>query len=79
VPEPAFESVRQNLLRTGLFTFAERDAIAKGALIPNDPSYPSEWHLPIISGPSRLGYYHWGGFHYNRHRSIQGWTRPIRM
>ncbi len=52
VPEPALETVRQNLLRTGLFTFAERDAIAKGALIPNDPSYPSEWHLPIISGPS---------------------------
>src|SRR5579871_2035088 len=52
VPEPALETVRQNLLRTGLFTFAERDAIAKGALVPNDPDYPSQWHLPIISGPS---------------------------
>ena len=52
VPDPALEIVRQNLLRTGLFTFAERDAIAKGTLIPNDPDYGSEWHLPIISGPN---------------------------
>src|SRR5579859_6376996 len=52
VPEPALDTVRRNLLRTGLFTFVERDAIAHGSLIPNDPDYPSQWHLPNISGPS---------------------------
>ena len=52
VPEKALEIVRQALLQTGLFTFAERDATARGALVPNDPNYSSEWHLPIISAPS---------------------------
>ena len=52
VKEQSVEGARQSLLRTGLFTYVERDAIAKGVLIPNDPYYTSEWHLPIISAPA---------------------------
>jgi thermitase len=33
--------------------FAELDPIvAPDSMTPNDPSYPSEWHLPKISGPN---------------------------
>lgn len=33
--------------------FAELDRLfAPEAITPNDPSYPSEWHLPKISGPT---------------------------
>src|SRR5260221_317507 len=32
--------------------FAEVDRIRKPDMTPNDPNYPSEWHLPKISAPS---------------------------
>jgi thermitase len=51
VPPQAQEQVRQALLKTGLFTFAEPDAQGKGVLIPNDADYPSQWHLPQIQAP----------------------------
>jgi len=51
VPPQAQEQVRQALMKTGLFTFAEPDAQGKGALTPNDVNYPSEWHLPKVQAP----------------------------
>src|SRR5690242_16006087 len=45
VPEPALESLRQALLRTGLFTFVERDPIYRPTATPSDPNFSSQWHL----------------------------------
>jgi hypothetical protein len=51
--QPASEdAVRKRLEATGLFEYIERDALAEGAAIPNDPSYPSQWHLPKVQAPA---------------------------
>jgi hypothetical protein len=52
VPEPAIESVKRALFRTGLFTFIERNGLARGSALPNDPRYPSQWHLAKIAAPT---------------------------
>lgn len=55
LPDAAIEHVSQALMRTGLFTFAERDGLAQGTVIPNDPSYVSQWHHPVIQSPAAWG------------------------
>jgi len=55
VPEPALDAVTQALQRTGLFTFVERDHVAHGAATPNDPDFPSQWHLGKIQAASAWG------------------------
>src|SRR5579859_189784 len=52
VPEPALPHVMQALSNTGLFTFVERDVIAKLAATPNDPDFSSQWHLNKIQASS---------------------------
>jgi hypothetical protein len=52
LPEPAVDAVARSLARTGLFTFVERNWIGHAAAAPNDPSYPSQWHLPKIAAPA---------------------------
>lgn len=55
VPEPAADAIAAVLTRTGLFNFVERDGIAHPAqtlVTPNDPNFPSQWHLAKIQGPS---------------------------
>ena len=52
VPDPALEHVKKALESTGLFTFVERDFIARPASTPNDPSFVSEWHLLKIQAPA---------------------------
>jgi len=52
VPEQALEKIRANLLRTGLFTFAEPDFTGQSVATPNDPNYPYQWHLPTIQAPA---------------------------
>jgi thermitase len=32
--------------------FAERDPVAQALLVPNDPHYGSQWHLPKINAPA---------------------------
>lgn len=32
--------------------FVEPNSLARGGYLPNDPSYPSQWHLPRIAAPS---------------------------
>jgi hypothetical protein len=52
VPEAVIDRVMQSLQRSGLFTSVERDHVARGAAIPNDPNYASQWHLSKIQAPS---------------------------
>ena len=52
VPEQAEEAVAKALANNKHVKFAEVNAIIEpSALIPNDPSYPNQWHLPMIQGP----------------------------
>jgi subtilisin family serine protease len=57
VPEAAADQVAAALSRSGLFTFVERDYVAQAqqtaptAVTPNDPDFPSEWHLAKIQSP----------------------------
>src|SRR5579862_2916434 len=43
VPEEALDRVQSALIKTGLFTFVERDGVAHGGLTPNDPYFSSQW------------------------------------
>jgi thermitase len=52
VPEPAIDRVQQALSSTGLFTFVERDHIARTVATPNDPDFTSQWHLSKIQASS---------------------------
>lgn len=47
------ERISNALTRSGLFTFVELDHVAHGGQVmnPNDPNYPSQWHLAKIQGP----------------------------
>ena len=40
------------LQATGLFSFVERDGLAYALGTPNDPDFPSQWHLTTIQGPT---------------------------
>ena len=58
VPEPALDQVAAALMRTGLFTFVERDYVmhtTATAVTPTDPYFPSQWHLPAIQAPAAWG------------------------
>jgi subtilisin family serine protease len=44
--------VAQALQRSRKFKFAEVDGALPPAYVPNDPQYPSAWHLPKISAPT---------------------------
>src|SRR5260370_21424441 len=58
VPEPALDQVSAALMRTGMFTFVEPDHILQGSstpVTPNDPSFPSQWHLTAIQSPAAWG------------------------
>jgi hypothetical protein len=52
VPTPALDRVQRALESSGLFTFVEKDQLAHTTATPNDPDYPSAWHLTQISAPS---------------------------
>jgi subtilisin family serine protease len=49
VPEGQVDKIIAALLKTGLFSVAERDGLASVSGTPNDPSFPSQWHLVNIS------------------------------
>jgi thermitase len=48
VPDQALDAMAGMLLKTGLFSFVERDFIAHAAATPNDPDFTSQWHLAKI-------------------------------
>src|SRR5260370_10299724 len=52
VPAQAMDKVSAALEKTGLFTFVERDNVARGTLTPNDPSFASQWHLAKVQATS---------------------------
>jgi hypothetical protein len=53
VPEQQSETILQELAQSGAFEYVERDYYAHtGSVTPNDPSYPSQWHLQQISAPA---------------------------
>src|SRR5215510_14930756 len=53
VPEPALDNVAAALMKTGLFTFAERDHfLSPSTTVANDPYFVSQWHLPAIQAPN---------------------------
>lgn len=52
VPAHAQERVRAALARNPNFEFVEPNFVAQAALVPNDTSYGSQWHLPKISAPA---------------------------
>lgn len=45
------DKVKAALERNPLIKFVEKNFIAEGSSTPNDPLYPSQWHLPKISSP----------------------------
>lgn len=57
VPEPALDHVSAALMKTGLFTFVERDNLLQSAtaVSANDPYFSSQWHLSAIQSPSAWG------------------------
>src|SRR5215469_3587567 len=58
VPERAIDQVSDTLMKTGLFTYVEPDFVAHAGAIsvtPNDPDYPSQWHLKSINAPTAWG------------------------
>ncbi len=51
VPPQAEQAVARALSRNPHIQFAEVDGLATANFIPNDPTYPSQWHLPKIQAP----------------------------
>ena len=51
VPEASAAAVMASLQQSGAFDYVERDYYAHPAAVPNDPSFPSQWHLPKIQAP----------------------------
>jgi len=52
VPEQALEAVAKALSNNPKVEFVENNYIAQITLIPNDPEYSKQWHLPKISAPN---------------------------
>ncbi|WP_305046180.1 S8 family serine peptidase [Geoalkalibacter sp.] len=52
VPAHAQDKVRTALSRNPNFEFVEPNFLAQGELVPNDPSYGSQWYLPRIEAPA---------------------------
>lgn len=51
-PADALEKVKAALEKNPHISFVENNFLAVGGLEPNDYQYPSQWHLPKISGPA---------------------------
>ncbi|HCC58276.1 MAG TPA: alkaline serine protease, partial [Solibacterales bacterium] len=46
--ERTLDAVAAALLKSGQFTFVERDGVAHGGGVPNDPDFSSQWHLATV-------------------------------
>ncbi len=51
VPEDKRGEILEKLSKNSKVEFAENNYLAEGGIIPDDPKYPSQWHLPKISAP----------------------------
>ncbi len=52
VPVKNFDKVKAALAKNPNFEFVEEDFIAQGMIVPNDPSFASQWHHTKIMSPS---------------------------
>jgi thermitase len=52
VPAHALDAIEKALRNNPKVEFVEKNFVAGGGLVPNDPGYSSQWHLPRISAPS---------------------------
>ena len=52
VPAQALEKVQAAFAKNAKVEYVEKDYILEPAAIPNDPYYPSAWHLQAINAPS---------------------------
>jgi subtilisin family serine protease len=55
-PQANAPAVAEALSRNPHFKFAEVDGVLEPAFYPNDPKYPSEWHLPKIGAQTAWDY-----------------------
>jgi len=62
VPEPALDAVKNALSNNHSVEFAEYDLGVPPTEIPNDTSYGSQWHLPMIKSPQAYDITHGNGF-----------------
>ena len=51
VPAAALEATKRRLAKRPEVRFVEKNYIFEPALVPNDPQYASQWHLPQIQAP----------------------------
>ena len=51
VPPQAIDAVATALSHNPRIKFVEKNFLAESVLVPNDPGYASQWHLPRISAP----------------------------
>ena len=51
VPAHALEAIETALRKNPKVAFVEKNLVGEAQLFPNDPGYPSQWHLPKISAP----------------------------
>ncbi|MEN6604170.1 MAG: S8 family peptidase, partial [Bryobacteraceae bacterium] len=49
VPEASLDRIQKALEQSGMAAFVEKDYLAEGAAVPNDPSYASQWYLAKIN------------------------------
>jgi subtilisin family serine protease len=52
VPEPALDAIEAALKKNPKIKNVEKNFLAEGGRIPNDPGYASQWHLPKVSAPA---------------------------
>lgn len=52
VPEDRRNQVIETLNKNPLVEFAEPNFLRQATVIPNDPLYPNQWHLPRTTAPS---------------------------
>lgn len=51
VPPALLEALLRRMARSHEVKFIEKNYVFEPALLPNDPQYPSQWHLPKINLP----------------------------
>jgi len=52
VPAAARDAVERAFSHHPEVKFVEKNVLAQGGYVPNDPSYTSQWHLPKIAAPT---------------------------
>lgn len=52
VPDNALEAIEAALKRNPKFSLVEKNFIAQASLVPNDPNFANQWHLPKVSAPA---------------------------